>query len=224
MFEPEHSAARKRPRQQRALNTIVRIQRAMLQIIDEEGYAAASTNRIAQRAEVNIGSVYQYFPNRLAIAQSIYEETSSRFGQLMRERILAGIGTPLEDTVRTLVDTLVDFVERERVALLQLVDQVPELRRNAGSMALENLAYSSSRVFIEQHLDNVPEQAIVHKLYIVQHLSMELIRCYVQDHPPSLGRAEFVDHVTHLIVTQLRRDVPANRSRSRARLRTGTDG
>lgn len=203
LFEPEQTLARKRPRQRRALDTVARIQHAMLELVVEEGYAAASTNRIAQRAGVNIGSVYQYYPNRLAIAHAIYEDASSRLARLMHDRILSNLSAPLRESVKALVDSIVDFVGRERAALLELVDQVPELRSNAGTLSLETLAYNVSRVYVEQHLGSLSERDVAHKLFFVQHLSMGLIRRYVQDHPPTLSRAEFVDGVADLIIVHL---------------------
>lgn len=40
---------------------------AAAQILEDEGEAAFNTNRIAERAGVSIGSLYQYFPNKQAI-------------------------------------------------------------------------------------------------------------------------------------------------------------
>ena len=60
-------AARRRPRQVRAELTRDRILAAAAHIFTEYGYAAGTTNRIAERARVSIGSLYQYFPNKDAI-------------------------------------------------------------------------------------------------------------------------------------------------------------
>ncbi len=69
---------KKSPRQRRSAETVQRIQDALLELIDEEGYAAASTNRIASRAGVNIASLYQYFPkSSLAIAMALFERVAA---------------------------------------------------------------------------------------------------------------------------------------------------
>ena len=58
---------RRTPRQVRAELTRERILTAAAHIFAEHGYAAGTTNRIAERARISIGSLYQYFPNKDAI-------------------------------------------------------------------------------------------------------------------------------------------------------------
>lgn len=58
---------RRKPRQVRAELTRERILAAAAHVFAEHGYAAGTTNRIAERARISIGSLYQYFPNKDAI-------------------------------------------------------------------------------------------------------------------------------------------------------------
>lgn len=58
---------RKLPKQARSGATVEAILEAAAQVFERQGYAAGTTNRIAERAGVSIGSLYQYFPNKDAI-------------------------------------------------------------------------------------------------------------------------------------------------------------
>jgi AcrR family transcriptional regulator len=58
---------RKHPRQERSEATVEAILQAAAQVFERHGYAAGTTNRIAERAGVSVGSLYQYFPNKDAI-------------------------------------------------------------------------------------------------------------------------------------------------------------
>jgi AcrR family transcriptional regulator len=60
-------APRRLPRQTRSEATVEAILQAAAQVFEHHGYAAGTTNRIAARAGVSIGSLYQYFPNKDAI-------------------------------------------------------------------------------------------------------------------------------------------------------------
>ncbi|HTR73933.1 MAG TPA: TetR/AcrR family transcriptional regulator [Solirubrobacterales bacterium] len=60
-------APRKTAKQTRAQLTVEAILEAAAELFERYGYAGATTNRIAERAGVSIGSLYQYFPNKDAI-------------------------------------------------------------------------------------------------------------------------------------------------------------
>ncbi len=60
-------APRKLPKQARSQTTVEAILQAAAQVFECHGYAAGTTNRIATRAGVSIGTLYQYFPNKDAI-------------------------------------------------------------------------------------------------------------------------------------------------------------
>ena len=62
---------RRKPRQVRAELTRERILTAAAHVFAEHGYAAGTTNRIAERARISIGSLYQYFPNKDTILASL---------------------------------------------------------------------------------------------------------------------------------------------------------
>ncbi len=70
-------APRKAPKQARSLATVEAIVEAAARILEERGHEAFSTNAVAERAGVSVGSLYQYFPRKDAlIGALIFRETS----------------------------------------------------------------------------------------------------------------------------------------------------
>lgn len=63
---------RRKPKQERARQLVAAIEQACARILEEEGPERLTTNRIAEVAGVNIGSLYQYFPNKEAIVAAVY--------------------------------------------------------------------------------------------------------------------------------------------------------
>lgn len=204
LFEREQTLARRRPSQARAEQTVERIQKAMLELIAKEGYAAASTNRIAELAGVNIASLYRYFPNRQAIALALYESAASGLARRTHEWLTTNMSAPIETSLRRLIMLVMDYVDRHQVALLRLRDEVPELRERAQPMSLETLVYHPSRLYLEQQLGRTNKAALSRKLFFVQHMGMGLIRQYVLEKPRGISKAQFAAELTDLITLYVR--------------------
>ena len=71
-------ALRRRPRQARAQERVERILDAAEQVFAEVGFAAATTNQIALQAGTSIGSLYEFFPNKEALARSLADRYVAR--------------------------------------------------------------------------------------------------------------------------------------------------
>lgn len=102
-----HLEPRRKPRQVRAELTRDRILTAAAHIFAEHGYAAGTTNRIAERARVSIGSLYQYFPNKDAILGELLVRHVDRGSWHQAEELDVSPGT-LESVVRALVRDAID--------------------------------------------------------------------------------------------------------------------
>ncbi|GAA4906674.1 AcrR family transcriptional regulator [Nonomuraea thailandensis] len=72
---------RKQPRQHRSRETVAVILEAAAQLFQRYGYAGTTTNKIAERAGVSIGSLYQYFPNKDALLVALAEHHLAQSGE-----------------------------------------------------------------------------------------------------------------------------------------------
>ena len=70
---PIQSVARREPSQERARQKVELILEAATRIIDQEGLAGLTTNRIAEVAGISIGTLYQYFKNKQQILSTLGE-------------------------------------------------------------------------------------------------------------------------------------------------------
>ena len=64
----------RRPKQGRARSTVSAILEGAARVLAERGWAGFNTNLVAERAGVSIGSLYEYFPNKQAIADTLVSE------------------------------------------------------------------------------------------------------------------------------------------------------
>ncbi|GLW64486.1 TetR family transcriptional regulator [Actinomadura rubrobrunea] len=82
---------------------------ACAEILDEDGYDGLTTTRIAQRADVAIGSVYQFFPDKRAVAQALALRNLDQFGERVSRRLAEGDFEHWSDTVGAIIEIFVDM-------------------------------------------------------------------------------------------------------------------
>lgn len=117
-----HSPLRRSPTQSRAAATLKAIREAALRILKQEGHARLTTNRIAEVAGISIGSLYQYYSDKHAIAADICNELlTSELDEINRldRQTIALAKDSLDATLAFFVE---EHVARHRRLYLQLQD------------------------------------------------------------------------------------------------------
>jgi AcrR family transcriptional regulator len=112
MIDPvttDSSALRRRPAQRRSVERVQRMLDACAEILDQSGYDGLSTTKIAQRAEVAIGSVYQFFPDKKAIAQQLALRNLDMFGDRVARALAERDYAQWYDAVGTVIEVFVDM-------------------------------------------------------------------------------------------------------------------
>jgi AcrR family transcriptional regulator len=115
---------RRKPRQVRAELTRERILTAAAHVFAEHGYAAGTTNRIAERARISIGSLYQYFPNKDAILAELLVRHIDRGVWTQADQLDLSTGT-LAATVRALVRDAIDNHRDDPQLLRIMIEEAP---------------------------------------------------------------------------------------------------
>jgi AcrR family transcriptional regulator len=99
--------ARKLPTQERSRATVDAILQATAYILVKRGWHAMTTNAIAERAGVNIASLYQFFPNKEAIVSELERRHVEETRAKMAEVYLRHRGESLQERIRTLIEAVV---------------------------------------------------------------------------------------------------------------------
>jgi AcrR family transcriptional regulator len=72
---------RRIPKQARSRRMVENIVKVATRVFIEVGYEAATTNLIAERAGISVGSLYQFFPSKLSLLQEIQKGWLERLGK-----------------------------------------------------------------------------------------------------------------------------------------------
>ncbi|VVE54862.1 TetR/AcrR family transcriptional regulator [Pandoraea fibrosis] len=202
------SAMRKRPMQARAQHTVETIFEATAQVLDEEGEAALTTNRIARKAGFSIGTLYQYFPTKEAILLAMIARERRRVMDELNERIAraAEEGADPERVIRERLRVLIEAfgaggrVKRSLIKMAWQLDHHENIMQ-AMREAAEHIAVAMSRRDAPEM--RPPTAATV---FVLTRAVMGTLRSAALEDSPLLGTPEFEDELYRLCWGLLRAD------------------
>jgi AcrR family transcriptional regulator len=118
---------RREPRQARSQVTVEAIFEATIQVLLTEGLQRLTTIRVAERAGVSVGTLYQYFPNKQALLLGVLQRHLKRVGECVGHAAAQVHHKPLAVMMPAVIDAFVaaktDRIDEAR-ALALVADQL----------------------------------------------------------------------------------------------------
>ncbi len=196
---------RKSASQQRSRVTVEAILDATARILTKEGYARASTNRIAAVAGVSIGSLYQYFPNKQALIAALVARHNREILDLLEQAMQHCVHDKLVDAMRDLVRAML-AAHRITPALHRIFkEEVPRIGKLVEVEAIRKDTLDLVKRFMQQCQDEILVSDLEAAAFIcvttVEALTHALV---INDCGHSLTEEEdAVEHVTRLLAGYL---------------------
>lgn len=150
-------SSRKRPQQARSTDLVNAILVAAAQVLACEGAGRFTTARVAEKAGVSIGSLYQYFPNKAAILFRLQQDEWQATSGLL-QRILLDSGTPPADRLRGLVMAFIRSECDEADMRIALNDAAPLYRSAPEARAAKEDGQRVMAGFMDEVLPGLPEE------------------------------------------------------------------
>lgn len=191
---------RKTPEQDRSRATVEAIVEAAAHILVKYGYDAFTTNRVAERAGVSIGSLYQYFPNKDALLSELMrrhvvqiERGVEVMAELARTAPLAEvIRTGIEENVRShLIDP-----ELHRV----LSEEVPRLGSLDWKVAFVTRMEDRVRGMLEARRSETAIADTGLAAYIVTRTVEAVVHNAMREQPKALASGALADELTRMLL------------------------
>ena len=202
---------RKNPRQRRSKETVEAILVAAAQVFEARGYARGTTDRIAARAGVSVGSLYQYFPNKDAILVALAERHMEH-GLALAQAMLAAAPSTSE--------ALEPWFRRLILALLAMHRDQPRLQH----MLLEGLPLPQDvhdRMVAAESELVAAVQAVLERLaapgrlrhprasaWVLLHTVRGLVHDFAIHPPDGIDERALCDELVALLVARLGLEAP----------------
>ncbi|NWA25168.1 TetR family transcriptional regulator [Pseudomonas gingeri] len=144
-------SSRKHPKQARSNDLVDSILQAAIQVLAKEGMRRFTTTRVAERAGVSVGSVYQYFPNKAAILFRLQSDEWRETSEMLRG-ILEDTRNPPLERLRLLVHAFIRSECDEAELRVALDDAAPFYRDAPEAQEVRAAAKQVVEVFMREVL------------------------------------------------------------------------
>ncbi|MDC8015522.1 TetR family transcriptional regulator [Tahibacter soli] len=147
---------RKQPKQARSNELMAVILEAAAQVLAKEGAQRFTTARVAEKAGVSVGSLYQYFPNKAAILFRLQSDEWRQTSELLSD-ILEDVEKPPLERLRVLVHAFVRSECDEAQMRVALDDAAPLYRDAPEAQEAKSSADRAFVAFLEEVLPEASE-------------------------------------------------------------------
>ncbi|HEX4939394.1 MAG TPA: TetR/AcrR family transcriptional regulator [Candidatus Kapabacteria bacterium] len=194
---------KKVPRQVRAQATLQAILQASAQVLIQEGYAGLTTNAVAERAGVSIGSVYEYFPGKEAIVAVLTTRAVADTLREIEDSLNGADPADLRAAMNQFVRSLYRITCERRDLLKILLFQVPFVHEIPAMQSLRAelirlVLLGAGRTRHEHQIEARPET-----LYLIGSMTAAALLQLAITPPPGLDVNRILDELAEKVVDWL---------------------
>ncbi len=207
---------RKVPEQDRSRQTVEAIVEAAAHILIKHGYDAFTTNRVAERAGVSIGSLYQYFPNKDALLSELMRRHLVDIEQTVEAMAARALTAPLADVIHDGIQQNVQshLIDPELHRVLS--EEVPRLGALDWKVAFIARMETRVRSILEARRNEIVVGDIDLAVYIVTRTVEAVVHNAVTRQPKAIASGALAEELTRMLVGFLTGKMPAARRPMRA--------
>ena len=207
-FNP--SIWRKKPNQHRAVATVDAILVAANELFASQGYYKTTTNHIAEKAGVGIGSLYDYFPNREAIAMALMEETAASISNDIRSLFNRHFDEKIETIVPIVFTTIFNWHKEHQNILIKLANEAPELRQTAQMLSIEKLISRTGFIYMSEHQQEFSVENLDAAYGFISLAVIASIKQYLADPIKQVSEEQFLDNLIRMGLLFLKAELRNN--------------
>lgn len=149
-------ATRKQPRQARSTRLVEDVLQAAIQVLASEGAQRFTMARVAERAGVSVGSLYQYFPNKASVLFRLQHDEWRQTHDMLRGILQDTRKTPPE-RLRTAVHAFIRSECDEAPMRIALDDAAPLYRDAPEAQEVKVEGNRAFSAFMREALPDVPD-------------------------------------------------------------------
>lgn len=189
---------RKQPKQQRANQMIALLLEATAQEIASRGLDRLTTNHVAQRAGVSIGSLYQYFANKEMLVDALLMQKAELMLAVVQQRLSPLLGQDIATVTRAILLGIFEQVAQDQ-AQRELLRHWHSLNAAPVFQALERQMTELCRQYLMRHIDEYRIDNLPALLFVLINAVQYTTARYLSEEHSLLGQDEVIDTLVRMV-------------------------
>lgn len=191
---------KKEPKQARSKATVEAIIQASAQVLVEDGYGRLSTNLIAERSGVSVGSIYEYFPGKEAIVAAVATQVVERSLARIQEALNQSETLDFEIAMRNWIRNLYAITQDEHKLIKVLLFQVPYILKvpavaGIGAELIRIALIGASKTREYHYINPSPES-----LYLISTMTGSTLLQLAMFPPKGMKVERVLDELTRKVI------------------------
>ncbi|MCB9593320.1 MAG: TetR/AcrR family transcriptional regulator [Sandaracinaceae bacterium] len=177
---------------------------ATAHVLVREGYDKTSTNRVAERAGVSVGSVYQYFPNKEALVGELVDRYSRHITDMVVGELATLADQPPSVVAPRLVAAMIRLKREDPKLARVLREQIPRVGRMQRYEQQLDEIVAATTLYLARHRELLRAEEIEVMAFIAVHTVDAATHAGVVS-KPGLDDETLARHVGDLVLSYLLR-------------------
>ncbi|MCH8541947.1 MAG: TetR/AcrR family transcriptional regulator [Alcanivorax sp.] len=198
-----YASLRKVPRQPRAVRTVERIISATGTLLQRDGLAQITTNRVAEEANVNIASLYQYFPDKQALLSALLQRYRLDLARVLNDMLDSLGEASVEDSTRLWAQAAIGHYRQHSGLLGELLKHQNMLADLPEARDFEHHLMEAMRRFLMRQRSRLQVSDLDRAIFVIFHACTAILARHVMDPAPYYSDEDVVEELTCLIARYL---------------------
>jgi len=194
---------RKKPQQQRAKLIVDHILQAAQICIVEQGLMQITTPKIAERAGVSVGSLYQYFENKEEIIQELLRRKSENLGLALKQMVVTQEQLSIQEIIPLSIQFGFDVMRAESGFFIEVLKYWHGYNNSEAAQILEKHFFEVGMYLFNRFYRHWDFETLKHKSFVIINSTLFTMMRYVSNNSFLISEQQLRDELSNMILAYL---------------------
>lgn len=194
---------RKKPQQQRAKLIVDHILQAAQICIVEQGLMHITTPKIAEKAGVSVGSLYQYFENKEEIIQELLRRKSENLGLALKQMVITQEQLSIQEIIPLSIQFGFDVMRAESGFYIEVLKHWHAYNHSEAAQILEKHFFELGMYLFNRFYRHWDFETLKHKSFVIINSTLFTMMRYVSNNSFLISEQQLRDELSNMILAYL---------------------